>query len=153
MSKFEACSAFNTIDTLTIVKLKFAGAIEFGSVALDVHTNESDTDLAILKSNFNTLLSSEDLMLFDIKDYFRVIPSSGQNYIIPNMILNYGNEIVDLLVIEHKKDITAIKNAVKYVKATYSKRILANKIVRIALYEDALLQNGFIETTEELKWK
>jgi len=124
--------------------LVFLGAVAFGSRALNVHTKHSDYDFAILRSTYDKFTEGKDRFnAVPIKDYFKVVPPYGNNTLIKANILNKN---YDILLIEHKEHLDIIRKSVQDLKnSSYN---LHNKQRRIAMYELALLQNGF-----KLDWR
>lgn len=124
---------------VSIEALRFAGAVEFGSRALGVHTEDSDYDFAILRSNFEQLFG-KDIKAFPIKQYFDVVPPNGNNELIPKMWL--GDKRVDFLILEHPAHLDMVRRAVAYLKQL-GYHSLTDKPYRIARYQKALLHEGF----------
>lgn len=133
-----------TSNRLTPSALLFAGAVPFGSRALDVNIPSSDYDFAILDTNYYNLLGTEEYARVSLENYFKVIPPK-KSFAVLNVPIN-TNEKVDLLVVTEQGYLTTIKEAVKYLKDNYRKDILQDRKLRIRLYEAELLHRGFIKT-------
>jgi len=140
-----------------ISKLRFCGAIEFGSRALNVNTNKSDYDFAILRSNYEELFKGENLPEFPLDNYFRVLPAYGRNTLLPNFQIMEKTSFLgpfardfnalDLLIIEHQEHLNMINNAVKALHKC-PKQDLCIKEFRIELYEKELEHQGFIRSKQ-----
>jgi hypothetical protein len=126
---------------LSISQLRFCGAVEFGSRALGVNFFYSDYDFAILRSSFDKLFENNKPDEFQIKHYFKVVPPKGNNTIVVKYQLDTG-DYLDLLILEHKEHVTAIKRAVNSCTLHHPTH-LRQKHRRIALFEKALLNEGF----------
>jgi len=135
---------------LTIAQLRFAGAVEFGSRALGVENEYSDYDFAILRSNFEKLFENSGLPNeYTIKTYFKVIPPYGNNSMARGAFtvdVGRRNIDVDLLVLEHQEHLNTIATAVSTIQVNPRRRLFI-KAVRIELFEQALLKEGF-----RLRW-
>lgn len=123
-------------DKQTIAALRFSGAVEFGSRALGVHSEHSDYDFAILKSNYLKLFPNCDLAEIRRDNYFKIKPGYGHNY------LKKRNNI-DILVLEHQEHLDTVRKAVEELK-TLPTYFLEDKPLRISLYEKSLEVHGFI---------
>ena len=119
----------------------FAGAVPFGSRALGVSTKSSDYDFAILKSNYEAMYDTALENRYPLKNYFKVVPKSGNNYMAIHSTKD-GTK-VDILVLEHQSDVDIVRDAIKLVKRRYISSFLCAKTARIEAYEKALLMLGF----------
>jgi len=130
---------------IVLSKLRFAGAVEFGSRALNAHTKNSDYDYAILHSNLAKFLETTQctLHLNDLNKSFDIAPTYGDNYFIYNMVADEG--YVDIVVLEHQEHVDAFSNAVMVTRNT-SLLILKDKKRRTEIFRKALLMEGFVPT-------
>lgn len=139
---------------LTVPKLLFAGAVEFGSRALNVDYERSDYDFAMLRSNFYKLMENSNYFftILPIKNYFKIIPRYGKNSLIRGLMIGniFSGTKLDILILEHQEHIDIIRKSVDFVKTTYSTKLLKGKNFRIKVYEQALEKYGF---QKQMKYK
>ena len=137
-----------------IEALQFAGAVEFGSRALNVATQDSDYDFAILRSNYENLIELQPkIREVPIAKHFNVAPAKGNNTIAANVHTTLGKTpgLVDILILEHPKDVQIVAEAVQDLKLLPIDK-LRNKKYRIKAYDKALLAHGFKPTNKLLKF-
>jgi len=109
-------------------------SVQFGSRPLGVHSDKSDFDFAILESD----LPDFDYVLVNPKKYFNVLPEHSR------LILGYkvNNKKMDILVLKHQKDLDIIKTVMSEL-CNVPKYLLAQKPIRLDLYEKSLLHYGW----------
>lgn len=120
-------------------KLISSGAVLFGSAALGVATDSSDTDYVVLRKNFDTT----NLQECCISKYFKVTPATGYNTMAVKVHVG-NNSFIDILILEHQSDLDIVQNAVAAL-SKLPKYMLLDKYIRIKLFEKALLHYGFME--------
>lgn len=135
-------------------KLRFVGAVEFGSRALGVNTNRSDYDFAMTAKAFEEFFgnSSYQLRYNDtLEKYFKVTPPDGFNQIFKYYLegTSFNSHYLDVIVVEFEEDLEVIRKAVKET-AIHPTFKLRNKAFRIKAYETALFNNGWIHTRKSL---
>jgi len=130
-------SAFLTID-----KLLFAGAVPFGSRALDVDNANADYDFAMLRTNFETLMKDDTdtaLRLVPAERYFKIVPPwSTASMIVVNL-----KGKTDILLLEKQWHVDAVRKSVEDLKEL-PRYHYTYKPDRVRLYQLALLHNGFV---------
>ena len=137
-----------------IEALQFAGAVAFGSRALNVETEESDYDFAILRSNYENLIELQpDIRETPIGKHFNVVPAYGNNTLAANVRTTNGKTtgLVDILILEHPKDMQTIANAVNALKLLDLDK-LRKKKYRVKQYDKALLHYGFVPTGQLMRF-
>lgn len=109
-------------------------SVQFGSRPLGVHTNESDFDFAILKED----LPDFDYKLVDPRRYFNVLPINSK------LILGYkvNGKRMDILVLDLQTDLDVVRTVINDL-INVPKYLLAQKHIRLDLYEKALLHYGW----------
>lgn len=137
-----------TLNIYKISALKFVGGVLFGSQALGVFYAKSDTDIAILKEQFESMYPHPKEQ-FSINKYFKVTPSYGVNY----LVRTFDNlESLDILVIEHQEHLEVIRKSVEDLQKL-PKKDLRMKKDRIRLFQEALVRNGFTRKNYMLRMK
>ena len=149
MASYEALlwdAIFTTVQSPapTPTQMLFIGAVEFGSRALGVHTDDSNYDYAITLETWEVISKSKNFSCstLNLMEYFNVIPTSGVNTLIRFDKYNNNNTEMGIVVVEHKSDLEVIRKSVEDVRAL-AWHELALKAFRIAEYQKALLRNGF----------
>ena len=127
--------------TITVPQLLFAGGVMFGSKALGVSYKQSDTDIAILRSNYDKL--ALDFVQNDIKGYFNVLPSTGHN-----TVARIKDEHINIIILEHQHDIDIIQASIDELK-TYPTYVTKYKDARVAMYQAILLNNSWVPKPKE----
>jgi hypothetical protein len=130
-----------------LTKLRFSGAVEFGSRALGVENpRSSDYDFAITAETYLSLRTTpgfNENRSVNMGLYFPIVPPTGLNYLVKAWI---GNSQLDLLVLEHSSSLDTIRKAVKSI-STHPKTKLIYKPYRIKVYQEALADNGWVLST------
>ena len=138
--------------TIPAARLRFAGAIQFGSQALNAATPGSDTDYVISAKGFNAFIENIDCSLYlnDLEQTCDTIPPTGTNYFIRNFLTDEGH--IDIVVLEHQKHVQAMANAVAVVKQLPAIQ-RKTKSIRVEAFRKALLAEGFISVNTWYKFK
>lgn len=111
-----------------------------GSRAFNVHNKHSDYDIVIKKSAVpDKIMNIYDI--FDLREYFNVVPLGNSWLIRINLKDTYGIK-VDLIVIEDDMDIEIYRKSVDALMGI-PKPILENKILRVTLFEHMMKYYGF----------
>ena len=127
---------------LTIEKLRFLGAVEFGSRALGVDKGNADYDFAMLRTVFDKLVEGDtttEIHWADVGSYFKIVPAFAKC----SMVVTYTTAKTDILLFERQSDLDIIAKSVEDLKAL-PRYMVVNKQRRVALYQEALLRNGFV---------
>lgn len=158
MSEVKAAADAIRSNYLSIDALRFTGAVEFGSRALDVPpTNYTDHDVAVTREMADKILETKDgYRVCCIDTYFNVVPKSEGNYLIRGLYSHGDSNEIDLLVLENQSDLDIVKKSVEDIK-NLDKMFLQVKSNRIKAYQKALKKNGWkyknIKTAIRLKLK
>ena len=139
---FTSTTASN--DSLTVDKLLFAGAISFGSRALNVDTRSADHDFAMLKTNFDNLIkdSTDRVELVTAEHYFTVVPAWSTPLLVVTRIEGIK---IDILLFSKKAYIDIVKKSIRDMQKL-PKYMYYNKKHRRVLYQKTLLRNGFVHS-------
>ena len=132
---------FKKVTPINAELLEFAGAVPFGSRALDVATAKSDYDFAISAKNAKNL-NLDSSYKIDPAIYFKYLPCIHKSvlyYKVPTTDNNY----LDLLVLPTDADVLTVSKSISFLKNSTTKKTLKNKYSRIQLYERQLAYNGW----------
>lgn len=119
--------------------LNNCNGILIGSRAFDVHNTFSDYDIAIKFSNLPNNYRNKNRL--NIKRYFTHLPLGN------SFLVRTGK--LDLIVFHENADFNIIKEAVNRVKRI-PKEYLADRHIRVALFEYELDKLGFIKSDTQL---
>ena len=123
--------------------LRFLGAVQFGSRALGVHTDQSDYDFAMLRSTYEAAFKDTNHEQLPLRNYFKIVPPTGNNTLVRKIPAIDGNTI-DILVLEHHAHLDVVRGAIyKMTSGNEPFPPYRNKQYRIKVYEKNLLQLGF----------
>ena len=150
----QAKTEYITPSTISTDALIFLGGKLFGSRALGVNAQYADYDIAILKETFDIYIQDKEVISFNkgvIDTYFEVIPPYGTNVILLHVAVDTGHT-ADILLFEYKTHVEAVASAVEAIKdlPVYE---LQGKANRIALYQQALLDEGWVHKDHKARAK
>jgi len=130
--------------SITHDKLRFAGAVEFGSRALGVERDSSDYDFAMLRTNFTNLIAGNnhiDAIVVDVSKYFEVVPAySTCSLIVTDIAGNTG-----ILLLEKQSHVDIIRKSIDDM-LKLPRSLYQAKPRRTELYQAILLRNGFVHS-------
>ena len=119
--------------------------VQFGSTALGVQTVNSDWDVYMLKSVFNILFKNHKNIEYELVDssiYSKLLPPNDTCKILYKYKTS-DNHYCDILVVEKKETLELMQKVMDDMRKV-PQYMLRDKIIRIALFQEAQLRYGFV---------
>lgn len=115
-----------------------------GSLAFNVENDESDIDIAVLKSDLTEIAQGLLTDTMHIKNYFGYVPLNN-GWLIRKIDMPNTKRLLDLIVFERQEDLDVLGKAVQDLKQCPS-YLLEDKSMRLQLFEKSLQFYGFTNT-------
>lgn len=122
--------------------LSCPSAVLIGSRGFDVHKDElTDYDIAILEKDLPKVFDEKYKRVSDIHAYMKVMPMLNNDLM--RLPKDENGPGLDIIIYKSESHIFAIKKAMDEIKYQVPKYMLANKHIRVVLFEEILIMHGF----------